>query len=126
LPTKLKQPIVWLVSTAIRGSWPENDREEEMAVVIVTRLKGNHDHTALVKEGAAILKRHGVTSVRAGRIFSGPHAGQLVVVATKPDMAAFGRSAQGLLADAAWLKYLSEMSKVFELQDRSITLSEDF
>ena len=97
-----------------------------MAVIIVTRFKGNHDHTALVKEGAAILKRHGVTSVRAGRIFSGQYAGQLTVAATQPDMAAFGRGAQGLLADEAWLKFLTEMSKVFELQDRSIIVSEDF
>ena len=97
-----------------------------MAVNIVNRFKGNQDHTALVREGAAILKRHGVTSVRAGRIFSGQHAGQLIVVATQPDMAAFGRGAQGLLADAAWLKFLTEMSKVFELQDRSINLNEDF
>ena len=97
-----------------------------MAVNIVNRFKGNQDHTALVREGAAILKRHGATSVRAGRIFSGQHAGQLIVVATQPDMAAFGRGAQGLLADAAWLKFMSELTKVFELQERSITVSEDF
>jgi hypothetical protein len=97
-----------------------------MAVVIVNRFKGNHDHTALVREGAAILKRHGVTSVRAGRVFSGQYTGQLIVVATQPDMAAFGKGAQGLLADAAWLKFMTEMSKVFELQERSITVVEDF
>jgi Domain of unknown function (DUF6854) len=97
-----------------------------MAVIIVNRFKGNHDHTALVKEGAAILKRHGATSVRAGRIFSGQYAGQLMVAVTQPDMAAFGRAAQDLPADAAWQKFMTEMSKVFELQDRSLIVSEDF
>jgi hypothetical protein len=97
-----------------------------MAVVIVNRFKGNHDHTSLVREGAAILKRHGAISVRAGRVFSGQYAGQLTVVTTLPDMAAFGRYAQALMADAQWQKFMAETSKVFELQDRSISVSEDF
>ena len=97
-----------------------------MAVVIANRFKGNHDHTALVREGAAILKKHGATSVRAGRIFAGPNSGQLMVVAVQPDLTAFGKGAQGLFADPAWHKFLVEMSKVFELQERSITVTEDF
>jgi hypothetical protein len=97
-----------------------------MAVVVVTRFKGNQDHRSLVREGAAILKRHGATSVRAGRCLAGEYAGQLSVVATLPDMAAFGRYAQALLADAEWQKFLAETTKVFELQDRSILVAEDY
>jgi len=97
-----------------------------MPVIIANRFKGNHDHTALVKEGAAILKKHGATAVRAGRIFAGEHAGQLMVVAVQPDLTALGKGAQGLFADPAWQKFLIEMSKTFELQDRSITVAEDF
>lgn len=41
-------------------------------------------------------------------------------------MAAFGTGAQGLLADATFRKFQTEMSNVFELQDRSIIVSEDF
>jgi hypothetical protein len=97
-----------------------------MAVVIANRFKGDHDHSAIVREGAAILKKHGATSVRAGRIFAGAHAGQLMVVATQPDLTAFGKGAQGLFSDPAWQKFLMEMSKHFELQERSITVSEDY
>jgi hypothetical protein len=97
-----------------------------MAVIVVTRWKGNHDHMSLVREAAAILKRHGATSVRAGRVFSGAFAGQVTVVTTFPDWATFARVGQGAMADAGWQKYQTEMSKAFELQDRSITMSEDF
>lgn len=97
-----------------------------MAVIVVSRFKGNHDHNALVRDGAAILKRYGATSVRAGRIYSGQYAGQLTVATTFPDMAAFGKAGQGLLADSAWQKFVVEVTKVFELQERSITPVEDF
>jgi len=97
-----------------------------MAVVVVTRFKGNHDYRSHIREGAAILKRHGATTVRAGRCLAGEFAGQLTVVATLPDLAAFGKYAQALLADPEWQRFLAETAKTFELQDRSITVAEDF
>jgi hypothetical protein len=97
-----------------------------MAVIVITRVKGNQDHTPLIKEGAAILKRHGAISVRAGRCFSGEYTGQVITATTFPDWAAFGRSAQALWADPEWQRFMTEASKVFELQDRSIVMGEEF
>ena len=97
-----------------------------MTVVVLNRFKGTQDYRAAGVEGAAILKRHGATTVRAGRIYSGEHTGQLVVAGTYPDMAALGKSAQGLAADPAWIKFFAEFSKGYELQERSITIVEDF
>jgi hypothetical protein len=97
-----------------------------MAVIVVTRWKGTHDHTALVKKGAAVLKRHGAMSVRAGRVFSGAYAGEVTVVTTFADWAAFARTGQATFADSGWQKYQTDMNKAFELQDRSITVSEDY
>ena len=97
-----------------------------MAVIVVTRWKGNEEYRQLVTQAAAILKRHGATSVRAGRCFSGEYSGELVVATTYPDGAAFGRSLQALSADAEWQRLLAEASKISELQDRSIIVAEEF
>jgi NIPSNAP len=97
-----------------------------MAVIVVSRFKGTHDHAGLVREGAALLKRHGAASVRSGRIYAGEYAGQLVVATTYPDMAALGKSQQALQADPEWHKFFAETAKLFELQERSITVAEDF
>lgn len=97
-----------------------------MAIIIVSRLKGDQDHTPFAREGAAILKRHGAIAVRAGRCFSGEYTGQVVVATTLADWAAFGRMGQALSTDAGWQKFLSDASKVFELQDRSIIVGEEF
>jgi hypothetical protein len=97
-----------------------------MPIIVVTRLKSNQDHTPIVKEAAAILKKPGAVSVRAGRCYSGEYTGQLIVATAFPDWAAFGRSAQALSADPEWQKFLTEAAKVSELQDRSIVASEEF
>jgi hypothetical protein len=97
-----------------------------MAVTVVTRWKGNEDYRPRMKEAAAILKRHGAVSVRAGRCLSGEYSGQVIVAALYPDGATFGKSIDGLAADHAWQGFLAETLKVSELQDRSIIVGEEF
>ena len=97
-----------------------------MAVVIVTRFKGNQDFAPLLKQAAAILKKHGATSVRGGRCHAGEYAGQVVVATAVADWATYGRVMQGLTADADWQRLQAEATKNFELQDRSLIAAEDF
>jgi hypothetical protein len=97
-----------------------------MAIIVITRWKSDQDHTPFMKEGAAILKGHGAISVRAGRCYSGEYTGQVIAATTFPYWATFGRSAQALYADPEWQKFLTEATKVAELQDRSIVVGEEF
>lgn len=97
-----------------------------MAIIVITRWKGVQDHAALVKAGATVLKRHGALAVRAGRCFSGEYTGQVIVATTFADWHAWGIAAQALSADPAFRKFQTEVSKVFELQDRSVVIGDDF
>src|SRR5436305_1610303 len=96
-----------------------------MAVVQVSRWKGNAADTRLVKEIAPILKKHGAVSVRLGNCTVGPYAGQVFTVLTFADWAAYGRAMQGVNADPDYLRMYAEAIKTFELQDRSIMVVED-
>lgn len=97
-----------------------------MAVVIVTRFKGTLDFVPMLKEAAAILKKHGAMSVRGGRCHAGSHAGHVVVATALADWNAYGRLMQGLTADPDWLRLFQDFSAKFELQDRSLIAAEDF
>jgi uncharacterized protein DUF6854 len=102
------------------------NREQAMAIVTVSRWKGNQEQTLpLAREAAPILKKHGATSVRVGPCFAGPDAGQTYVAVTFPDWAAFGRAQQALSTDAQWRSLYAQASKVGELQDRSIIMAEE-
>ena len=46
-------------------------REGQMAVVVVSRWKGNPQDMRILREGAPNLKRHGAVSVRATAIRKG-------------------------------------------------------
>jgi hypothetical protein len=97
-----------------------------MAVVIVTRFKGNPDFVPMLKEAAAILKKHGAMSVRGGRCYAGSYAGQVVVATALADWNAYGRLMQGLLADPDWQRLYQDTMTKFELKDRSLIAAEDF
>jgi hypothetical protein len=97
-----------------------------MSVTIVSRFKGNQDHTSTIREAAAILKRHGAVSVRGGRCLVGGYAGEVVVATTFADWTTYGRGMQGLMADAEWQKFQASTASAFELRDRSLIASEDF
>ena len=96
-----------------------------MAVVSVSRWKGNPQDTRLAKQIAPILKKHGAVSVRLGNCFAGAHAGQVFGVITYPDWATYGKAMQDLTSDPEYLKVLGELSSAFELQERSIMSVED-
>jgi hypothetical protein len=97
-----------------------------MAVVIVTRFAGHRDFAPLVKEAAALLKKHGAASVRAGRVQAGPDAGHIVVATTVADWPTYGRFMQGITTDPAWRKVYGEFAKNFELRARSVIAAEEF
>jgi hypothetical protein len=97
-----------------------------MAIVNVSRWKGNLAQAMpLAKEAGSIVKRHGATSMRMGPCYSGPHAGQLYIAIAFADWETFGKAQQALAADANFQKLYAEASKVVELQERSILVTED-
>jgi hypothetical protein len=100
--------------------------EDKMAIVVVSRWKGNHEQALPIgRQAAAIQKRHGATSFRFGLCYSGPDTGQLIVAATYPDWASYGRAQQGMAADAEWQRVLGEAMKIGELEDRSVIVTEE-
>jgi len=96
-----------------------------MAVVVVSRWKGNPQDMRIFKEGAPNLKRHGAASIRLGQCWVGPHAGQIFGAITYPDWEAYGKSVQALLTDPESQRIYGEITKAFELQERSVLMVED-
>jgi hypothetical protein len=96
-----------------------------MAIVSVSRWKGDPENTGLAKEIAPILKKHGAVSVRLGYCTAGAYAGQTFGVLTFPDWASYGRAMQGLSEDPDYKRMLGQLSKTFELQERSLMVTED-
>jgi hypothetical protein len=97
-----------------------------MAIVNVTRWKGNNAQAALIaKEAAGILKQHGAAAVRMSTCYSGPHAGQLFIAIVFADWETFGRVQQALAADASFQRLYAEAMKHVELQERSVFVTED-
>ena len=97
-----------------------------MAIVNVSRWKGNLAQAMpIAKEAAAIVKKHGAASLRMGPCYSGPHAGQLYIAISFADWATFGKAQAAMAADASFQKLYAEASKVVELQERSILVTEE-
>ena len=96
-----------------------------MAVVVVSRWNGNPQGMRIFREGAPNLKRHGAASIRVGQCWAGPHAGQIFGAITFPDWEAYGKSVQALLTDPESQRIYGEITKAFELQERSILMVED-
>jgi len=97
-----------------------------MAVIVVTHFKGHRDFVPLVRQAAALLKRHGALSVRAGRVQAGPDAGEIVVATTVADWPTYGRFMQGITTDPEWRKVYGEFARNFELRARSVIAAEEF
>ena len=96
-----------------------------MAVVVVSRWKGNPQDIRIFREGAPNLKRHGAVSVRVGHCWVGPYAGQIYGAITFADWEAYGKSIQALLADPESQRIYGEITKAFQLQERSVLMVED-
>jgi hypothetical protein len=95
-----------------------------MAIVVVSRWKGPHD-LSLAREAGALFKKHGAVSVRIGHCYSGEYTGQLIVAVSFPDWASYGAAMQAAIADPDFQSLLAQALKTFELQDRSIFVSEE-
>jgi hypothetical protein len=102
-----------------------NGREHQMAVVVVSRWKGNPQDIRILREGAPNLKRHGAVSVRVGQCWVGTYAGQIFGAITFADWDVYGKAMQALLTDPESQRIYAEIAKVFELQERSVLLVED-
>jgi hypothetical protein len=97
-----------------------------MAITVVTRVKGNQEQALpIAREIAALLKAHGATTVRWGLCHSGPYAGQIFAATIYPDGATYGRALQALSEDAQFQRLIAEASKITELQDRSVFVTQD-
>jgi hypothetical protein len=96
-----------------------------MAVVAVSRWKGNPQDISLAKEIAPVLKRAGAVSVRLGNCYAGAYAGQIFGVITYPDWEAYGKAMQALAGDAEYQRIYGELTKAFELQERFVSVIED-
>jgi hypothetical protein len=96
-----------------------------MAVVSVSRWKGNFGDTRLAKEVAPVLKKHGALSVRLGSCHSGAYAGQVFGVITFADWESYGKAMQGLSTDPEYQRVYGDMTRTFELQERSVMSVEE-
>ena len=61
-----------------------------------------------------------------GRCIAGPYTGQVVSAITFPDGAGFGRALDSMLADPEYQRFVAEVVKDSELQDRWIIVAEEF
>jgi len=96
-----------------------------MAIVAVSRWKGNLQDISLAKEIAPVLKRAGAVSVRLGNCHAGAYAGQIFGVITYADWEAYGKAMQALAGDAEYQRIYGELTKTFELQERFVSVIED-
>jgi hypothetical protein len=99
-----------------------------MPVNMIVRRKGDYLDTQLKrlrKEGTVILKKHGALSHRFGFYHSGPYAGQIVVVLTYSDLAAYERAMTGMSEDADWKRIGGEVEKLAPIQESYLTMTED-
>ena len=98
-----------------------------MAIVVVSRWKGNYAQALpIARQAAAILKRHGSSSARIGPCHSGPAAGHIFTAVTYPDWASYGRAQQQSQgADSEFQRVFAEFAKTVELQDRSVIVAEE-
>ena len=97
-----------------------------MAIVMLTRFKGDQDFTQSTRERAALLKKHGAVAVRVGRIAVGPHAGQILSAITYADWASYGRAMQAGFADADLQRNIADFMKNFEMVERSLIVAEEY
>lgn len=96
-----------------------------MPITVLSRWKGDLQNAKLAKEIAPILKRHGAVSVRLG-FLARWHACRGDLRGDRfPDWASYGRAMQAVWEDPEYKQILAELSKAFELQERSILVTED-
>ena len=98
-----------------------------MAIVVVSRWKGNYAQVLpIARQAAAIMKRHAASSGRIGPCYSGPDTGQIATAVTYPDWASFGAAhQQSQAADSELQRVFTEFTKIVELQDRSIIVADE-
>ena len=98
-----------------------------MAIVVVSRWKGNYAQALpIVRQAAAILKQQGASSARIGRCHSGPDTGQIYTAITYPDWTTYGSAQQQSQAgDSEFQRVFAEFATVVELQDRSVIVADD-
>ncbi len=96
-----------------------------MAIVTVSRWKGSVQDTQIAKEIAPILKRHGAVAVRLGICHAGAHAGQIFGIITFADWESYGKAMRALAADPEYQRVYAEVTKTFELQERTLSTVED-
>jgi len=98
-----------------------------MAIVVVSRWKGNYAQALpIARQAAAILKRHGASSARIGPCHSGPAGGHIFTAVTYPDWTSYGAAQQQAQAtDSEFQRVFAEFAKIVELQDRSVLVADD-
>ena len=98
-----------------------------MAIVVVSRWKGNYAQALpIARQAAAILKRHGASTARIGRCHSGPDTGHIYTAVTYPDWTTYGSAQQQSQAgDSEFQRIFAEFAKVVELQDRSVIIVDE-
>ena len=97
-----------------------------MAVVMLTRFKGDQDFSQGLRERAAIVKKHGAVAVRGGRCVVGPYAGQVMIAFTFADWATYGRAMDAISTDADFQRSYGDFASKFELLERSLIAADDF
>ena len=93
-----------------------------MAIVVVSRWKGNYEQALpILREASPIMKEAGATSVVAGVCHAGPETNLIHTAVTYPDWATYGRVRE----NASFRRVLAEFLKVVEVHDRSFIVGEE-
>jgi hypothetical protein len=80
----------------------------------------------LLKEEAALLKKHGAISVRGGRCFAGSYAGEVVCATTFPDWETYGKAMESLVEDGDYMRVYQEFVSRFQMTDRALVVGEEY
>lgn len=98
-----------------------------MPVIAVSRWHINQEDAAqIMRDMAPLLKQHGASAVRLGRIHSGEHVGQILAAITFPDGEAYGRAIDTQSKDTGYKKLISTALEKGRILDRTVILAEDF
>jgi hypothetical protein len=96
-----------------------------MSISTISRFSGGNRETllALAKQGKPILEKAGADLVRMAQIYTGPHAGDLLVRVGYPNWEAYGKAQHSLAHNHAYQAIMSEVSGY--LADRVVVVGID-
>jgi uncharacterized protein (DUF1330 family) len=94
------------------------------AITTMTRFKSNNTEEMVknAKQAKKIFEKHGAEFLRVSRFYTGPWAGDWLVVTRFSSWEVYGKAQEGLAKDPAYAKLLASTLGVAQLMGRNITV----